>query len=229
MSELYHHGILGQKWGVRRYQNYDGTLTREGKLRYVGDPSHKISEFVSTDDLKKLRDIQDDVEKSCNELQGIYKKEVPELLKSKLAYDAFTSSRLENGDENDWIAYDVERAVRLNAPETNKKVGHIFEQIDNYYKEVDSITDKLTKEYGNIKVTELNGYGGSRSTSYEDAFKGKLLRDTQGSSMRYIYNHLYDSGSRFIDSDETDKMIMDYVELHQKGLKELKGKGYIIK
>lgn len=28
-----HHGILGQKWGVRRYQNQDGTLTPEGKSR----------------------------------------------------------------------------------------------------------------------------------------------------------------------------------------------------
>lgn len=33
-GELYHHGILGQKWGVRRYQNEDGTLTDEGKIRY---------------------------------------------------------------------------------------------------------------------------------------------------------------------------------------------------
>lgn len=33
-SELYHHGIKGQKWGVRRYQNEDGTLTEEGKERY---------------------------------------------------------------------------------------------------------------------------------------------------------------------------------------------------
>ena len=31
--ELYHHGILGQKWGVRRYQKADGTLTDEGRKR----------------------------------------------------------------------------------------------------------------------------------------------------------------------------------------------------
>lgn len=31
---LYHHGILGQKWGVRRYENEDGTLTAAGKARY---------------------------------------------------------------------------------------------------------------------------------------------------------------------------------------------------
>ena len=31
---LMHHGIKGQKWGVRRYQNEDGTLTEEGKKRY---------------------------------------------------------------------------------------------------------------------------------------------------------------------------------------------------
>jgi hypothetical protein len=33
-NELYHHGIQGQKWGVRRYQNEDGTLTAEGRKRY---------------------------------------------------------------------------------------------------------------------------------------------------------------------------------------------------
>lgn len=33
-KELYHHGILGQKWGVRRYQNEDGTLTEAGKKHY---------------------------------------------------------------------------------------------------------------------------------------------------------------------------------------------------
>lgn len=32
-NELYHHGIKGMKWGVRRYQNEDGTLTNAGKKK----------------------------------------------------------------------------------------------------------------------------------------------------------------------------------------------------
>lgn len=34
-NELYHHGIMGQKWGVRRYQNPDGSLTPAGYHRYA--------------------------------------------------------------------------------------------------------------------------------------------------------------------------------------------------
>ena len=33
-EELAHHGIKGQKWGIRRYQNEDGSLTAEGMARY---------------------------------------------------------------------------------------------------------------------------------------------------------------------------------------------------
>ena len=47
MYETYlaHHGILGQKWGIRRFQNKDGSLTNAGEKRYGGDkgkdPRHK--------------------------------------------------------------------------------------------------------------------------------------------------------------------------------------------
>lgn len=46
---LIHHGILGQKWGVRRYQNEDGTLTAAGKKRYMKD----VSKLRKLDDTKE--------------------------------------------------------------------------------------------------------------------------------------------------------------------------------
>lgn len=49
-GEIYHHGILGQKWGVRRYQNKDGSLTAAGKQRQKKESG---SNRLSNEELQK--------------------------------------------------------------------------------------------------------------------------------------------------------------------------------
>ncbi|MBR1703107.1 MAG: hypothetical protein IJ716_14365 [Lachnospiraceae bacterium] len=66
---LAHHGIIGQKWGVRRYQNADGTLTEAGKKRYDRDVTrnHQKSKKNRVDD-EDLKDpnrwVEEDLTRS---------------------------------------------------------------------------------------------------------------------------------------------------------------------
>ena len=67
INQLYHYGILGQKWGVRRFQNKDGTRTHAGKRREKQqstsedhvksrDFKSKAPSGLSNEELKKLNE-----------------------------------------------------------------------------------------------------------------------------------------------------------------------------
>lgn len=69
-NTLQHWGIKGMKWGVRRYQNKDGSLTSEGKKRYSDSSSSKT-------DLSSLSD--DEIRRKINRLQ--LEKQYQDLMK----------------------------------------------------------------------------------------------------------------------------------------------------
>lgn len=55
--DLAHHGILGQKWGIRRFQNKDGSLTIDGKKRYFKEINRKSKVHGRPDYLDKAHII----------------------------------------------------------------------------------------------------------------------------------------------------------------------------
>lgn len=74
---LAHHGIIGQRWGIRRYQNRDGSLTSEGKQRYRtdGDKSSSKSSGKNSKNVistsNSVNSISKDASKVNNSIQKI--------------------------------------------------------------------------------------------------------------------------------------------------------------
>lgn len=93
-NELYHHGIRGMKWGVRRYQNPDGTLTPAGKKRYAdgsGADSKKIKNVTSSDkvSVSKSTSIKDMSDDDLNRMISRLQRE--KQLKALLSEDSMSS------------------------------------------------------------------------------------------------------------------------------------------
>ena len=68
-NELYHFGIKGQKWGVRRFQNADGTRTAAGKKRrsYIAEGAKSIKSKITGRKSKKNQPVDhDELIKSTN-------------------------------------------------------------------------------------------------------------------------------------------------------------------
>lgn len=81
MGEIKHDGIKGMKWGRRRYRNYDGTLTPDGKLRYYKDAKTIV---------KSTKTIADE---SRNIVSSAYRDRVKTSLKKK-DYTKMTNEEL---------------------------------------------------------------------------------------------------------------------------------------
>lgn len=87
MSEfLCHYGVKGMKWGIRRYQNKDGSLTPEGKIRYGRIPSvSNTAEEIYNRAYAKEPRITHDIKWSRQHLYGLeHKLKTKESIKRKL-------------------------------------------------------------------------------------------------------------------------------------------------
>lgn len=81
---LVHHGIKGQRWGIHRYQNYDGSLTQEGKKRYYPEYTDRV--FVSG--TSKMQDLESEY----------YRKELPKDIRSELDNHVKNNDKILVGD-----------------------------------------------------------------------------------------------------------------------------------
>lgn len=78
-----HHGILGQKWGIRRYQNADGSLTDAGKKRYekqaykslknyAKEADYMLSSYTTENDIKRRNQAE---KQARNDLEKVISKD----------------------------------------------------------------------------------------------------------------------------------------------------------
>lgn len=69
-GNIFHHGIKGQRWGVRRFQNKDGTLTPLGEERYGDDKGQLVKDYNAADQTA-AKAILEGTSKSLNDASNL--------------------------------------------------------------------------------------------------------------------------------------------------------------
>ena len=170
MDELYHHGILGQKWGIRRYQNKDGSLTPLGRERLgldkydnehnadiVVKKGTKASRVISTSDYSEYAnpDFGGSAEEGKKYVDDILAKE-KNYERKYVSIDGVKNSGRANGKEyyTSWFTEDGY------APDDAQVATYSLKK-DIKIASGRQVVDELIKEVGPTKITELLKSGDS--------------------------------------------------------------------
>ena len=145
-NELHHHGILGQKWGIRRYQNADGTLTAAGKRKYYGQQEDAIEYRHNKAGESGWKGLK-------RKLSA--KKE--ELKKKKLSLQEELSKY---GEEEDAIEYRYNKAGESGFKGLYQKMKNIESSRMN------GKTNNYLQRKGQLKVSEINGIHAAKGRNF---------------------------------------------------------------
>ena len=146
-AELYHHGIKGMRWGVRRFQNSDGTLTEAGRKRYRNDmyvrTHNAVAERMNSGGIKKFNDKYGHLSSTNPEkYQALYqqmfdREMTKEWKKTKAAYNKPRGSvrelnRLVNHRVGNARLYDSYRDEEGNLNEKGKAAKKQYSEINQF-------------------------------------------------------------------------------------------------
>ena len=93
-TELYHHGIKGQKWGIRRFQNVDGSYTSEGKARRRGEFKNRLIRNSGSRQSNALREARS---KDINKMSTREIQEMNSRLQAERQYAELTQGSISEG------------------------------------------------------------------------------------------------------------------------------------